>query len=163
LIANYWSPKPQSFYRPKDKKPLQAAHVSFGLGDSDIVTSNMLWNLLSTTSRLPFIYESGRVDVEDCPGAFPTLEAAKSDMFNYIGGIRVHELLIGTFEDFYKAVMEHPINHLKLTKYHEGEAKLRFVVRSRWLAKQQALGIQLSNEDMAIIDIAKRNIWNGRH
>ena len=56
MIMEYWSPNPQSFYVPKNYvKPKQATHISVGLGDTDIVQSTILWNLLSVTSRLCFI------------------------------------------------------------------------------------------------------------
>lgn len=163
MIANYWSPQPQGFYVPKGSKPLAAAHLPYGLGDSDIITSTMLWNLLSATSRLLFVWESKRVDPDDCPGAFPTLEHAKKDMWLRVGGRYVHDYTIGTFTEFYQAVMSNPVGHLNLTKHQGGEDQLRFVVRSRWLAKEKALGKGLSTEEEAILDIACRNVWYGAH
>jgi hypothetical protein len=159
VAAPYWSPQPQHFYMPKCKKDIRAAHISIGLGDTDVVTSTMLWNLLSVTSRLPFIWESGRVKEDDCPATFPHIAEAKRDMLKYVGGILVHSTLIWDFPDFYDLMMNNNLSHLELAKYHLGQDRLKFVIRSRFIAKYGAKTM----EDKAVLDIAQRGIWHGAH
>lgn len=154
MIMEYWSPQPQSFYMPKKYvKPVQASHISIGLGDTDIVTSTILWNLLSVTSRLPFIWESSRVPDDDCPATFEHIKHCQSDMF------KLNHLMLGSFHDFWEYIRESDVSSLRVAKYHGSVDRLRFVVRSRYLAKYGCK----TDEDRFVLDTAKRNIWSGAH
>jgi len=154
MIMEYWSPNPQSFYVPKNyTKPKQATHISVGLGDTDIVQSTILWNLLSVTSRLCFIWESGNVPDDECPATFEHMKQCQADMF------RLNHLMLGSFHDFWKHIRDSDVSGLQIAKYHGGLDKLRFVVRSRYLAKY---GCE-TDEDRFVLDVAKRKIWSGAH
>ena len=140
-----WSPYPQSFYVSKK--------YGCGLGNADVVTSTILWNLLSSSSRLPFLWEDGKVMEENLPSSFEHITEAKSDMF------KLGKVMLGSLHDFYNYILVNDLSYLEITKYHGGVDQLRFVVRSRHIAKY---GVK-NDEDKAVLDIAKRGIWNGCH
>jgi hypothetical protein len=118
-----------------------------------------MWNLLSVTSRLPFIWESGRVKPDDCPSVFSHMKEAQKDMLKFVGGETIHSMLVGSFHEFFSVMMDNDLSHLDLARYHIDQGRLKFVIRSRYLAKYGCK----TDEDRAVLDIAKRNVWSGRH
>lgn len=129
-----FSPKPMEFYTIKTKTPKPAFMknmISIGLGDPDYVPTLELWNFLVLTSRLPFMWEDGKVKKKDLPVEFNHIEMAKGDLNKFVSGMIVRDIMRQDLQDVITIFKESPIDHLETTKFHGGTDNMRYVMTAR--------------------------------
>jgi hypothetical protein len=141
----------------KMKTPKPAKEISLGIGDPDIVDP-MLWNYCALTSRLLFLWENPKIKLANKPYKFPDLEMYKRDMKEYIYGVQIRHLMADTPSNFNNMVQEYPVSHLNVCKFYGSEKVYRSVVAARTYVWGEANGLELSEDDKAVVYMIKEGV-----
>lgn len=160
-VVKLYSPKPRSFYTIVSKlpKPVLFSSISIGLGDTDIIQSDPLWNWLVLTSRLPFMWEAEPKNKKNLPARFAHVQEAMGDMAEKIHIYEIGDMMMTmTPSQVWRLAKEYPLDHLATCRFHKSESNLRFIIRARQAAWRVSQGLLTSREDLEIIKMARRQI-----